>query len=129
MEVFKNDFVHITYSPDKQQLTQTWKGFADSASFRQGIDSSVRICQTENVSTLLSDTTQQNVVRQADAQYAADAAREMTKSGVKALAFILSRDIFNKMTVKNLADQRPTENVRYFDSREEAESWLDKHRG
>lgn len=126
MEIACNENFKLEYDAENERLTQVWTGFATSDSFREAIDMTVEFIQTHRVKTLLADTASQKVVQFDDSEYAASKMPVIFGCGVKAMAFVLPRNIFTQMSLKSFAEANKGSAINYFTTPEDAVSWLNK---
>lgn len=128
MVIYQTSTVTLDYNQTKHQLTQIWKGFSTSDTFREAIDKTVSFTKTNQVNTILSDTLEQAVVKPEDSAYAASVMPELFKNGVKAMAFVMPKNVITQMSLKKFDSEKKVENVKFFPSVSEAQNWLlDKH--
>jgi hypothetical protein len=125
MIVYQTPTVTLDYNSLKHQLVQTWKGFSSSETFRTAIDKTVSFTKTNHVDTILSDTLEQAVVKPEDSAYAASVMPQLFASGVKAMAFVMPKNVLTQMSLKKFGDESKTpSNVQFFSSVAEAQKWL-----
>lgn len=126
MDVFRSRIVVISYNASTQRLTQRWYGFPASDDFRLAIDKTVEFCSGNSVSSVLSDTREQDIILEEDSEYAARVMPELVEHGLKAFAFILSGKEHTRFAVNNFSRLQQTNTVRHFTSEKEAHQWLDE---
>jgi len=126
MVIFENKHIIITYNENDKSLEQKWIDFVPSEIFRMAIDETVTFTAKHPVESILSDALQQKVVSMTDASYAASVLPELFGNGLKAMAFVIPKDIFTQLSLKNFAQAQHIGQVRYFTSREEAETWIEE---
>lgn len=124
-KVYQTEGITIAYDPDIRQLVQTWVGFNPSEEFRKAIDFSVGFVKQGRVDSLISDTTEQNVLSPADGQYAASTMPLLAEGGLKVMAFIMPQKVLTKMSVTRFSksNESPVA-IGHFQSMEEARSWI-----
>lgn len=125
-KVFEHDQVFMSYHAEKQLLIQIWTGFIQEHIFRQAIDTTLRLSRTRSIRFILSDTVHQEVIKQEDAKYAAAIMPELIKNGLRAMAFVVPRSIFTQMALNKFRKETPSDIIRYFEKKEEAEKWLEE---
>ena len=125
MIVHQNENVKITFDQNKKRLIQEWKGFSSSTVFREAIDKTCDFVKANNVKTILSDTLHQNVVKPDDSEYAASVIPTMARNGMQAMAFVVSENVFTKLSLDKFSHSVKGENTKFFKTRAEAEKWLD----
>lgn len=126
MIVHQHSNVKIEYDQVKQRLTQTWTGFIPSSDFKAAIDATVAFSETSPVKTIISDTLNQGVVKPEDTEYAGSTMPKMFGNGLKAMAFVIPENIFTQLSLKRFADHEKSDNVQYFKSVPDAQTWLDQ---
>ena len=125
MQVFTSPIISLDYDSVKKVLYQNWDGFATSVQFREAIDKTVDFVKQNPVLYIVSNTTTQRPVGPEDGKYAASRMPVLFSSGVKAMAFVLPKNVLTKLALGNFAkEQGMPSNVRYFDDLQEAEDWL-----
>jgi hypothetical protein len=72
---------------------------------------------------LISDTSEQKVVSSSDAEYAASVMSGMIDNGLKAMAFVIPKNVFTKFSLKKFSDAGHQDVVAYFDSLSDARKW------
>lgn len=124
MIVHQNSNVKIEYDQANKRLTPTWTGFISSREFRVAIDKTLEFALKNQVVTIISDTLNQGVVKPEDTEYAAGIMPELFKKGLRKMAFVIPENIFTQLSLKKFADKERNENVQYFKSIADANSWL-----
>jgi hypothetical protein len=125
MIVHENPNVKIEYFQSKKLLIQTWKGNSTSIIFKEAIDLTARFIETNSVKTIISDTLEQNIVNPEDTKYAISVLPLLFQSGVKAMAFVLPKNVFVKMPVDTFEREKEEVRIQKFCSIVEATSWCD----
>ncbi len=125
MNVFQTPTVSLDYNQQKYRLIQTWNGFSTSDVFRIAIDKSVEFTKTNKVTSILSDTLLQAVVKPEDTQYAAAVMPKLFMNGVKFMAFVMPKDVITQMSINRFDKATNTDNIQFFPSVDEATKWLD----
>ena len=124
MIIYQTPTVTLDYNNVRHQLVQTWKGFSSSETFREAIDKSVSFTKANQVDTILSDTLEQSVVKPEDSAYAASVMPQLFQNGVKAMAFVMPKNVITQMSLKRFGNESKVDNVRFFSSVPEAQRWL-----
>lgn len=117
-------YAHVVYDAEKKRLYQTWIGFATVDQFKSAIDASVNCFKENEVETILSDTTAQAVLAKEGSDHAVSVMPELVANGMKKIAFILPKSAFTQLSLQNFTKQSDSQLVGHFDSRAEAEAWL-----
>jgi hypothetical protein len=125
MKVFQTPTVNLDYDQPKHRLIQKWNGFSTSEVFREAINKSVEFTKTNKVNSILSDTLEQSVVKPEDTQYAASVMPKLFMNGVKAMAFVMPKNILTQMSLSKFDKESKSDNIQFFSSVNEAQSWLD----
>ena len=128
MNVINTSYFRLEYDQKEQQLVQIWTGFADSDTFIKAIDKTVDFVKENPVRTIISDTTNQKVVKPEDSNYAASKLPVMFAAGVQAMAFVLPENIFTKMSLKGFAEAKKSDRVEFFASVYDAKTWLSSYK-
>ena len=123
--VLNSAVVKIDYDQSRKQLVQTWSGFASSGQFREAIDKTLVFAKSNPVRTLISDTLNQSVVEPEDTNYAASAMPKLFQSGLKAMAFVMPKSVITQLSLRQFAEEKKTDNIKYFPSLTEAKKWLE----
>ncbi|MBN2275760.1 MAG: hypothetical protein JXK95_15630 [Bacteroidales bacterium] len=125
MIVYKSPTVTIEYDKEKCQIIQKWKGFSSSDVFRTAIMKTTEFARANLVKSLISDTREQSVVKGEDIEFAASRMPKVAFGNIKAMAFIMPKNIFAEMSVKKFEKESNLNMIRYFDSYETAQAWID----
>ena len=129
MKVWESPMLRIDFDDEAKLLTQTWKGFGSSQSFREGIDKTLQIFIQKKGAYLLADSSAGAVVKKEDTDYAGQIAMQLAKHGIKAQAFVLPANAFVKASVNNFANSAPKMYpMQYFGEVEKAKEWLLSHK-
>jgi hypothetical protein len=123
MEIFTHENAVLTYNSETFELLQSWKGYVPTELFRQVIDATVAQVRQHKVLFLISDTSEQKVVSSSDAEYAASVMSGMIDNGLKAMAFVIPKNVFTKFSLKKFSDAGHQDVVAYFDSLSDARKW------
>jgi hypothetical protein len=126
MKIFESSCITIEFDENTKILTQTWKGYATSAQFREGIEKSINLFKQKGAKAVLTDSLNGGIVRKEDTDWAATyAVPLLLQSGMKAQAFIVPTNAFIQMSVKNYTEQTGgTFQLQYFDDLEKGKNWL-----
>ncbi len=124
--ILNSPSIQLLYNEDKKLLIQSWKGSVDSNMFREAIDKTVELVATKKIDRIISNTQRQNVVTPKDTKYASKVMPKLFRNGLKKMAFVLPKSAKTKMSLTIFSTNIPQHpGVRYFDSLEDAEFWLD----
>ena len=124
MIVYEAPTVTIEYDEEKSQLIQKWKGFSSSDVFRTAIMKTTEFSRSNKVKSLISDTTEQSVVKPEDIEFAASRMPQIAQGNLKAIAFIMPKNVFAQLSVKKFGDESHIDLIRFFDSYETAQAWI-----
>ncbi|ASB48347.1 hypothetical protein [Alkalitalea saponilacus] len=128
MEIYSSPVVRIEFDTTKKLLLQKWIGFASSVQFREAIDKTVEFVKGNQVKYLMSNTVEQKPVGPEESKYAASVMPQLFGGGVKAMAFVMPKNVITKLALSSFAKEKGMpDNVQYFDNLAEAETWLLKH--
>jgi len=123
--ILKNDYVHLVYIPNRFKLVQTWKDYVPTELFREAIDKTLEFVQLNDVRAVLSNALEQRVVSHEDAEYAAASLLQLHSAGVRAMAFVIPKDIFTKISLKKFEKREYLKITQYFHTIESANDWLE----
>lgn len=123
--ILNSPVVKIDYDQTRKQLVQTWTGFASSSQFREAIDATVSFSKNNAVRTLISDTLNQSVVETGNTSYASAAIPQLIQNGLKAMAFVMPKNIITQLSLRQFANEKKVDNIKYFPSIGEAKKWLE----
>jgi hypothetical protein len=126
MTVYQAATVSLEFNESKQLLVQKWKGFSPSDIFREAIDQSLSFTAKNKVKAILSDTLEQSVVKPEDTEYAASATPKLFLHGVKAMAFVMPKNVLTQLSLKSFGSQNKSEKIQFFSSVSDAEKWLEE---
>ena len=126
MIVHQTPTVSLEYNQAKKQLIQKWTGFSTSEVFRKAIDKTVEFSQANPVHSIISDTLEQAVVKPEDTQYASAAMPKLFSHGLKAMAFIMPKDVITKMALDKFNKESKSDQINFFPTMKEAQDWIDK---
>ncbi|MBW3545578.1 MAG: hypothetical protein KY428_08295 [Bacteroidetes bacterium] len=126
IKLYDKPYLVIEYNASKKLLIQNWKGFANSAQFREGIEKSIEIFKQRSVMRLLSNTKESALVKKEDTDWAATyAVGQMLQHGLKTMAFIIPTNAFTQMSVKNFSGLAGgVLQQQFFDDIDKAFEWL-----
>lgn len=126
MRLYENSVINIDFDEQTKILTQTWKGFATSEKFRESIEKSIGLFGKVGAKRLLTNTLNGGIVKKEDTDWAATyAAPLLVKNGMKAQAFVVPKNAFVQMSIKNFTAQTGgTFQLQYFDDVEKGKEWL-----
>ncbi len=126
LNILDTPYAKISYDPKTERLYQTWIGYASVEQFKAAIDITVAFFRTNNnVTSILSDTTEQAVLAREGSDYAASVMPDLIQFGLKKVAFILPVSSFTKLALENFIRQNKDGYTGHFPTRAEAEAWLD----
>ncbi|HEY8937851.1 MAG TPA: hypothetical protein VIM65_21650 [Cyclobacteriaceae bacterium] len=125
---FEQDFFKIYYDKTNKIIITEWRLPPTSQEFREGMDVVIKALQYFNVSKVIFDTVAMGVVLEADQEWiSSDWYGRAVKAGYSQVAFVLPKDVFTDMCVKETVelttDRIPTA---YFESRSEAIDWMNE---
>lgn len=126
MIVHENPNVKIEYLQTKKLLIQTWKGFSSSIIYKEAIDTTAKFVEANPVDMIISDTLEQNIVNPEDTKYAVSILPSFFQSGVKAMAFVIPKNVLVKMPVSYTEKEHNHSNIQKFCNIAEAKHWCDQ---
>ena len=125
MIIYQAPSVTVEYNEEKQQIIQKWKGYSSSDVFREAIMKTAEFGRANKAKSLVSDTSEQSVVKPEDIVFAASRMPITAMGNIKAIAFILPKNVFAQLSLKKFEQAATTEIIKYFDSYERAQEWID----
>jgi hypothetical protein len=126
MKIYQTPTVTLEFDPVKKQLIQKWTGFSSSEVFRTAIDKTVEFSKSNEVKSIISDTLEQAVVKPEDSEYASASMPKLIANGLKAMAFVMPKNIITKMALDKFDKDSKSELVGFFPTLVEAKQWVDK---
>jgi hypothetical protein len=123
--ILKNDHVKLEFFPSEKKVIQTWNDYVPSYYFREAIDKTVQFAEQNEVHRILSNALEQKVVSHEDAEYAASNLLKLHSAGVKAMAFVIPKNVFTKISLKKFEQREYLKITQYFHTIESANEWLD----
>jgi len=126
MKIHQTPTVSLEYNQVKKQLIQKWTGFSTTQVFREAIDKTVEFTKANKVESIISDTLDQDVVKPEDSNYASAAVPKLMANGLKAMAFIMPKNVITKMGLNKFEKDSKTELVRFFPNLSEAQNWIEE---
>jgi hypothetical protein len=117
----------MRWDPTHKCIHSEWKGFANSAEFRDGVMRGVQAIRERHATRYVSDTRKVKVVVREDQIWAYDvAAPLMAAAGLKRMAVVTAHTGLGRLTVEDvvrMVDDKVLL-VRTFDSVAEAVTWV-----
>lgn len=123
----KERFITTTYEADKHIIVEEWNGFAPSDGFRRVSDELIELMKKKKCGKVLNNFANGKVISTADQEWINESwFPRAVEAGLTHFAFLLAKDTFNQMSVKNIMQKTdyPQLRYRYFGDYEEAEKWL-----
>ncbi len=125
--LFEDRHLTVRHDKEKGMLILTWRGFIPSAAFRDLACEVIKAVDESGATKILSDNREWKIISPNDQGWAANHWFPKAEAqGVRALATILSTDIFNREAERNvegLADLKQMQ-VKNFHTAEDALHWL-----
>ncbi len=127
MEIINKDNIKFVYNKEKARVYEVWNGTVDTKDWREAHVQLVEFSKKEKITTIISNTQELGILKKADADWASEVTTPLLiKNGLKALAFVVSANIFSNMAVKEFANITTAElQIKYFKTTEDAEKWLE----
>lgn len=124
MIIYQVPTVTVEYNEEKHQIIQKWKGFSTSEVFRDAIMKTTEFAKANKVTSIISDTLEQAIVKPEDIEFAASRMPMIAFGNIKAFAFIMPKSVFTQMSVKKFSNESGVDLIRYFDSYQSAQKWI-----
>jgi hypothetical protein len=108
-----------------------WKGYANSAQFREGTRRMLEVLKEARASVVLGDITDMVLISQDDQQWLIDNFLPVaTDAGFRAIALLNPQHYFNKVAVETIAYKVNSEKLKisFFGDEQAALDWLEKER-
>jgi hypothetical protein len=117
----------IYFLEEEEAVFLEWCGFAASSKFREACDFSLKLLEEKKLQKMVVDNTEGRAVAPEDQKWLND--EWFTKAfqkGYRASAVVMSKDIFNKVAVKNIVNNVDGEKftVNMFDNLADAKKWI-----
>lgn len=125
--VFDKPYLAIHWDNTFQIVVMQWKGFAQGADFREGLDAGLKILSENKGRRWLADLRQLGVVTQADQKWSnEDWFPRAIQAGIKHMALVVPHSALARMSVNQIMSK--VEGIglvsHYFDSADDARTWL-----
>lgn len=125
--VFDKPFLAIHWDNTIRTVIMEWKGFAQGADFREGLDTGLQTVIDHNGSRWLADLRQIGVVSQVDQKWSnEDWFPRAIQGGVRYMALVIPHSALARMSVNQIMNK--VEGIglvtHHFDSTDEARRWL-----
>ena len=117
----------IQHLPEINAIQIEWKGFSIAKDFQEACNSALDLMTKNKSSKLLVDNRNSKVVSQENQEWLANEWYEKAfKNGYRATAVIVSDNILNQMSIKNIEEKKSMLGLqsRHFSNTNEAISWL-----
>lgn len=124
--VYNEKWCKINLHKQKKRMYQTWLGRNTLENFKEVVDQSNELLQTNKIESCLTDMTNKENGSPDEKYYAMQLFPMMQRRGLHKLAIILSQDKYVHDLAKEFAAEFDRDIVSCFTSVQEAESWLDE---
>lgn len=131
MSYFEEEYLHI--DSEESIAVMQWLGLAKADDYRKGWEAFSELLEEEKNTLWLFDFQKGKVVDIKDQKWTTgewipSAMETLDETGLKKVAVILSKDIFNKVAVRvimgALSQESEDTEIAYFDSKDDAMDWL-----
>jgi hypothetical protein len=119
----------IYFLEEEEAVFLEWCGFALSNKFREACDFSLKLLEEKKLQKMLVDNTNGKALAPEDQKWLSENWFERAfQKGYRASAVVMSKDVFNKVAVKNIVNNIDGEKftVAMFDNLAEAKKWIKK---
>lgn len=127
-KLMKEDRVYRIFSAEGEGfITMEWTGYATSQQFREGTEKMLAELKTRKAGKVLGDIEQMVLIAKEDQDWLIHTfLPRALESGFKAIALIRPVHYFNKVAIETVLQNIPSHvlNVRMFDNKEDAKTWL-----
>lgn len=124
---YDKKYCKIYYYQELNCVCLQWQGFAQVEEFQEACDFSLDLLIKYNASKMIADNTNAKVVSPENQEWLTQTwfPKAYTK-GYRTSAVIVSKDLFNEITVKKIVNQMDAGKfeVQFFKNMEDAKSWL-----
>ncbi|GAA4837170.1 STAS/SEC14 domain-containing protein [Algivirga pacifica] len=127
IQLYNQDHAEIIYNSALRTIVLTWKGFANEESYRETVTTAYQAILKYEAIGWISDQTLARAVPKSGSDWVKTTmVPKMAEAGIKAAAFITSKDTFNQIYAKGLEKVILNQStaLRYFSDKEEASAWL-----
>ncbi|MCC5921410.1 MAG: hypothetical protein LAT68_05380 [Cyclobacteriaceae bacterium] len=134
METFvSNDYIEISYDSAHQLLFSAWQANPTTFEFKEAMNAHIEAFEKYGTGILVSDTSDLGATAPEDQEWVnAEWMPNAIKAGYKKAAFIVSPDIFTKMSVDDIVSASrelfPEVELQYFPSVAEGMEWAKKNK-
>ena len=103
----------------------TFKGAVSTDEYRQAMEANYELCKKPEINNQLQNNTDAGILSLQDQQWVSNDLIPRAAQEVDKIAVVVSKDVFRKFAAKNILDkQKGKLNFQYFNSLEEARTWL-----
>ncbi|WKK82256.2 SpoIIAA family protein [Marivirga arenosa] len=103
----------------------TFKGAVSTDEYRQAMEANYELSKKPEINNWLQNNTDAGVLSLQDQQWVSNDLIPRAAQEVDKIAVVVSKDVFRKFAAKNILDkQKGKLNFQYFNSLEEARTWL-----
>ncbi|WMN07541.1 STAS/SEC14 domain-containing protein [Marivirga arenosa] len=103
----------------------TFKGAVSTDDYRQVMEANYELSKKPEINNWLQNNTDAGVLSLQDQQWVSNDLIPRAAQEVDKIAVVVSKDVFRKFAAKNILDkQKGKLNFQYFNSLEEARTWL-----
>lgn len=124
---YEKDYVSVFYNPKFMGVEVKWKDYANDVEYKQALNEAAKLAFSRKAQRWLSDMSQGRAISaEANNWVKSIFIPKLVRQGIKKAAFIVSNDVFRKMTANSLKTVVANYEVelQYFDNRILAETWL-----
>ncbi len=117
----------IYYHVESHTVVLEWHGFASEENFRAACDASLALLEAKQTSKMLANNKDAKVVSPANQKWLNEEwFPKAYRAGYRTSAVVVSTNIFNEMTVKNIVNQMDAGKftVQFFQEETQAFAWL-----
>ncbi len=125
MTLYNTTNAEITYNPNSNVLTQTIKGYLDSAALQAFQQELIRICRRNGISKIIADTKKQKVLKQEDMEWMiSQVIPSLIQCKVRQFALVMPENPFGQLAVEKFTEAAAPLQVKIFPDYKSSHSWI-----
>jgi len=127
MKYLEENYADVIYHKEIEIVEISWKSYTSDEVYKETLNTALNVIKENKIRLWLSDMTNAKVVSNAATEWAKNVfIPDALQAGVRKAAFVLSKDVFRRFYVDNIASTilGTGAELKYFDDRNNAISWL-----